>query len=101
MEQYITRGIHNTIPPRIQALLWRMVEDRDESQQHPSKDYFNVFIFHQEAHTLHVKHQQERPKYENTITITVIDTYSLPKVYVIREDDIDFSYYVMLLPEEY
>ncbi|MGO3724950.1 MAG: DUF960 family protein, partial [Staphylococcus equorum] len=26
---------------------------------------------------------------------------NINKVYIIREDDVDLSYYVMLLPEEY
>ncbi|XRM59411.1 hypothetical protein ACPKFX_11575 [Mammaliicoccus sciuri] len=40
------------------------------------------------------------------ISITVITEVismmkDIEKVYIIREDDVDLSYYVMLLPEEY
>lgn len=102
MDKYITRGIHNHIPVNIQLLLWELVEIREKeiSNKQP-KDYFNLFKFHQDGNKIQVKHIQERPPFEKTILIQN-KTLNIPsKVYVIREDDVDLSYYVMLLPDEY
>lgn len=102
MDKYITRGIHDQIPVDIQILLWHMVEirEKDISNKQP-KDYFNIFTFNQNGDTLQLKHTQERPAFEKAIVINNKILNIPSKVYVIREDDIDFSYYVMLLPNEY
>ncbi|HDH6491164.1 TPA: hypothetical protein PI857_002388, partial [Staphylococcus aureus MRSA-Lux-8] len=53
---------------------------------------------------LSITHEQEQPAYklEYHYTNYVKNQNALPKkVYVIREDDVDAFYYVMLLPEEY
>lgn len=102
MDKYITRGVHDHIPVNIQILLWNMVENREKaiSNKQP-KDYFNIFTFHQNGNTLQVKYTQERPAFEKAMLINNKILNIPSKVYVIREDDIDFSYYVMLLPDEY
>ena len=50
-----------------------------------------------------VTHEQEQPAYklEYHYTNYVKSKCITKKVYVIREDDVDVFYYVMLLPEEY
>ncbi|WP_239747541.1 DUF960 family protein [Mammaliicoccus sp. C-M11] len=102
MDKYITRGISDGLPLNIQITLWKMIEmkENDTDNKIP-KDYFNIFNLDQKGHTLYVKHKQERPAYEKTWIIPN-DISNIPsKVYVIREDDIDCFYFVMLLPNEY
>ena len=51
-----------------------------------------------------ITHEQEQPAYKLEYHYTNYEKNqnALPKkVYVIREDDVDIFYYVMLLPEEY
>lgn len=50
---------------------------------------------------LYIKHKQERPEYIKTHKANYSKAININKVYIIREDDVDLSYYVMLLPEEY
>ena len=50
---------------------------------------------------LYVKHKQERPEYVKIHKANYSKAININKVYIIREDDVDLSYYVMLLPEEY
>ncbi|HDK9658660.1 TPA: hypothetical protein PVR85_003085, partial [Staphylococcus aureus] len=53
---------------------------------------------------LSITHEQEQPAYklEYHYINYVKNQNTLPKkVYVIRENDVDVFYYVMLLPEEY
>ncbi|MBZ8173826.1 hypothetical protein FOG26_11785 [Staphylococcus cohnii] len=48
-----------------------------------------------------VEHKQERPDYIKIHESMFEQPININKVYIIREDDVDISYYVMLLPEEY
>uniref|UniRef100_UPI0011A45A55 DUF960 family protein n=1 Tax=Staphylococcus hominis TaxID=1290 RepID=UPI0011A45A55 len=80
---------------------WNMVKERDN---HPHTDYLHIFKLQEDDNMLSVTHEQEQPAYklEYTYTNDVKNQNALPKkVYVIREDDVDAFYYVMLLPEEY
>ncbi|HAY0978127.1 MULTISPECIES: DUF960 domain-containing protein [Staphylococcus] len=101
INRYITRGINESIPLDLQILLWHMVEEKDN---HPHTDYLHIFKLQEDDNMLSVTHEQEQPAYklEYHYTNYVENQNALPKkVYVIREDDVDTFYYVMLLPEEY
>ncbi|HDR0202277.1 TPA: hypothetical protein QBY00_002827, partial [Staphylococcus aureus] len=50
---------------------------------------------------LYIKHKQERPAYVKTQKANINQPININKVYIIREDDVDLSYYIMLLPNEY
>ena len=73
MNRYITRGIANNLPNILQHQLWQLVSERE----------------------------QERPEYAKIHKANYSKAININKVYIIREDDVDLSYYVMLLPEEY
>lgn len=76
-----------------------MVEERET---HSRKDYFHIFNLKQQKNAFIITHQQEQPKYTNTITLPpLIESIQISKVYVIQEYDTDLSYSIMLLPDEY
>ena len=101
INRYITRGVSEHLSLELQILLWNMVKERDN---HPHTDYLHIFKLKEDNNILSITHEQEQPAYklEYHYTNDVKNQNALPKkVYVIREDDVDDFYYVMLLPEEY
>ena len=102
MERYITRGIASNLPETLQQQLWKMVSYREyEQSKEQEADYFHIFQFNMYSDQLYIKHKQERPDYVKIHKANYKHSLNINKVYVIREDDVGFSYYVMLLPEEY
>ena len=102
INRYITRGISEQLSLDLQILLWNMVKERDNQ---PHTDYLHIFRLQDEDNNiLSISHEQEQPAYKLEYHYTNYEKNqnALPKkVYVIREDDVDVFYYVMLLPEEY
>ncbi|WP_145449802.1 DUF960 family protein [Staphylococcus hominis] len=101
INRYITRDISEQLSLDLQILLWNMVKEREDQ---PQTDYLHIFRLQEDNNMLSVTHEQEQPVYklEYSYTNYIKNQNALPKkVYVIREDDIDAFYYVMLLPEEY
>ncbi|WP_436891347.1 DUF960 family protein [Mammaliicoccus sciuri] len=103
MNRYITRGIANNLPNILQHQLWQLVSEREQEQtkDNTSVDYFHIFQFNKHRNQLYIKHKQERPAYVKTQKANINQPININKVYIIREDDVGFSYYVMLLPNEY
>ncbi|PTF96609.1 DUF960 family protein [Staphylococcus chromogenes] len=103
MNRYITRGIDNNLPITLQHQLWQLVAQRENEQSKELEeiDYFHIFQFNMHNDRLYIKHKQERPTYVKTYKSNVKHPININRLYIIREDDIDLSYYVMLLPEEY
>ena len=103
MNKYITRGIANSLPISLQKQLWQLVSKREneQSKELEAIDYFHIFQFNMHNDQLYIKHKQERPEYIKAHKTNYSKTININKVYIIREDDVDLSYYVMLLPEEY
>lgn len=103
MERYITRGISNYLPEMLQQQLWKLVAQRENEQfkELEEIDYFHIFQFNMHNSQLYIKHKQERPEYVKIHKANYSKAININKVYIIREDDVDLSYYVMLLPEEY
>lgn len=102
MERYITRGIANYLPAMLQQQLWKIVSYREHEQSKEQViDYFHIFQFNMYSDQLYIKHKQERPEYVKIHKANYSKAININKVYIIREDDVDLSYYVMLLPEEY
>ncbi|WP_210123293.1 MULTISPECIES: DUF960 family protein [unclassified Staphylococcus] len=103
MNKYITRGIANSLPISLQKQLWQLVSKREneQSKELEAIDYFHIFQFNMHNDQLYIKHQQERPAYVKTHKANVKQSIDINKVYIIREDDVGLSYYVMLLPNEY
>ncbi|RIO56052.1 hypothetical protein BUZ50_03945 [Staphylococcus hominis] len=103
MNRYITRGIANNLPNILQHQLWQLVSEREQEQtkDNTSVDYFHIFQFNKHRNQLYIKHKQERPAYVKTQKANINQPININKVYIIREDDVGLSYYVMLLPNEY
>lgn len=103
MERYITRSIVNYLPAMLQQQLWKLVAQRENEQfkELEEIDYFHIFQFNMHNSQLYIKHKQERPEYVKIHKANYSKAININKVYIIREDDVDLSYYVMLLPEEY
>lgn len=103
MNKYITRGIANSLPISLQKQLWQLVSKREneQSKELEAIDYFHIFQFNMHNDQLYIKHKQERPEYIKIHKANYSKDLNINKVYIIREDDVDLSYYVMLLPEEY
>ena len=103
MNKYITRGIANNLPISLQKQLWQLVAQRENEQSEKLEaiDYFHIFQFNMHNNQLYIKHQQERPAYVKTHKANVKQSIDINKVYIIKEDDVDLSYYIMLLPNEY
>ena len=101
INRYITKGISKQLSLDLQILLWNMVKDRDNQL---NTDYLHIFKLQEDENILSITHEQEQPVYKLEYHYTNYEKNqnALPKkVYVIREDDVDVFYYVMLLPEEY
>lgn len=101
INRYITRGISEQLSLDLQILLWNMVKRRDNQ---PQTDYLHIFRLQEDENIISIIHEQEQPTYklEYHYTNYIKNQNALPKkVYVIREDDVDVFYYVMLLPEEH
>ena len=103
MKRYITRSIANYLPAMLQQQLWKLVAQRENEQfkELEEIDYFHIFQFNMHNSQLYIKHKQERPEYVKIHKANDSKAININKVYIIREDDVDLSYYVMLLPEEY
>ncbi|ALM58430.1 hypothetical protein AXF07_05465 [Staphylococcus aureus] len=103
MNRYITRGIANSLPITLQKQVWQIVTQREREQSKVNEllDYFHIFQFNTRHNQLYIKHKQERPEYVKIHKANYSKVININKVYIIREDDVDLSYYVMLLPEEY
>ena len=102
-KRYITRSIANYLPAMLQQQLWKLVAQRENEQfkELEEIDYFHIFQFNMHNSQLYIKHKQERPEYVKIHKANYSKAININKVYIIREDDVDLSYYVMLLPEEY
>ena len=103
MNRYITRGIANNLPNILQHQLWQLVSEREQAlpKYMTSVDYFQILQFNKHRNPLYFKPTQERPEYAKIHKANYSKAININKVYIIREDDVDLSYYVMLLPEEY
>ncbi|MEY8692545.1 DUF960 family protein [Mammaliicoccus sciuri] len=103
MERYITRGIASNLPETLQQQLWKLVAQRENEQfkELEEIDYFHILQFNMHNSQLYIKHKQERPEYVKIHKANYSKVININKVYIIREDDVDLSYYVMMLPEEY
>ncbi|GAB1613586.1 DUF960 family protein [Mammaliicoccus lentus] len=103
MARFITRGIDSDLPYIIQKHIWELVlfREHEQAREHEIIDYFHIFQFNMYNEELYIKHKQERPEYVKIHKTRYKQPINISKVYVIREDDVGCSYYVMLLPEEY
>lgn len=103
MNRYITRGIAQNLPTTLQHQIWQLISEHENEQfkELEAIDYFHVFQFNMHNNQLYIKHQQERPAYAKTHKANVKQSIDINKVYIIKEDDVDLSYYIMLLPNEY
>ena len=91
--KYLTRGIQARIPVEIRIAMWGMIGDIPNEK----RDYLQVFNLTWNNGKLTIKHSQEIPMYENTVTLDSSHANGEEKIFVI--DDGDYS--TMLLAEEY
>ncbi len=87
-QRYITGGINATIPLSLQALLWSLVDGRE--------DYLQVFRLTTSGKNQHILHTQEQPEYSAEYDFPSCNPI-IAKIFVI--DDGDHS--TMLLADEY
>ena len=90
-QRYLTRGVYESIPPRLQALLWNLIDLLP-----PERDYLQVFSLSPFGGMQQVIHTSEEPEYKK-VFLFPSDTPVTAKVYVIDDDD----HTTMLLAEEY
>ena len=92
-ERYLTRGVSNEIPLKIQMLLWSMIDELNVK-----KDYLQVFEIEPiDVNLLKIEHRQEVPKYKSEIVARNLGISSKVKIFVI--DDGEHS--TMMLSSEY
>ena len=89
--RYLTRGVDESIPLRLQTLLWDLIDLLPSE-----RDYLQVFWLKPFGGMQQVIHTAEEPEYKKVLLFPSDDPISA-KVYVI--DDGDHS--TMLLAEEY
>lgn len=96
-DKYISRGVHDTIPVILQAVMWEMI-----NRMSVEKDYFQVFHLtpDESNNTVHIKHFQEVPLFEEETNYKLDDDFMIHnsyKIYVIDSD----KYCTMILSSEY
>lgn len=92
--RYMTSGIRERIPTMIMLQMWNMIEEIPDEK----RDYLQVFNLTWNNGTLTIKHTQEIPEYENTISYPNMDRKNgEEKIFVIDDE----THSTMLLAEEY
>lgn len=98
-QRFLTPGIKEGVPLKVQVLLWHLIDDSDWQM-----DYLQIFELYKVNHTnkLIIIHRQEEPEQKRKVSFQ-LDKYAkelqaLPsKIWVIDDGD----HQTMLLPEEY
>ena len=92
--RYVTKGIAETVPLRLQLILWNMID----TMQMTDKDYLQVFELSEDNGRQKIVHKQEAPMYEKEYLMDVSDTpFVCAKIFVID----DTTHSTMLLASEY
>lgn len=93
MTIYITRGVQCEVPVILQIFMWSMIERIDVH-----RDYLQIFRLKPIGNNkVIIEHEQEQPKYKDSITVEEVTLEGDLKVYVIIENE----YMTMMLAEEY
>ena len=89
--RYLTRGVDESIPLRLQSLLWNLIDLLP-----PERDYLQVFSLSPFGGMQQVIHTSEEPEYKK---VFLFPSYApvTAKIYVIDDSD----HCTMLLAEEY
>jgi len=96
-KRYITCGISNAIPEKIQFALWSMI-DNFRASTDIEVDYLQIFSLSNQKGKQKIIHRQEEPVYYNEILVAFIwNPVENAKIFVI--DDGEHS--TMMLAEEY
>ena len=89
--RYLTCGVDATIPPRLQSLLWNLIDLLP-----PERDYLQVFWLEPFGEMQKIIHTAEVPAFKQ-IYLFPTDTPISEKIYVIYDSD----HTTMLLASEY
>ena len=89
--RFLTRGVDESIPLRLQTLLWNLIDLLP-----PERDYLQVFWLKPFGRMQQVIHTAEEPEYKKVLLFPS-DNPINAKIYVIDDDD----HSTMLLAEEY
>ena len=89
--RYLTRGVDESIPLRLQTLLWDLIDLLPSE-----RDYLQVFWLKPFGGMQQVIHTAEEPEYKKVLLFPS-DNPITAKVYVIDDD----THTTMLLAEEY
>ena len=90
-QRYLTRGVDESIPLRLQTLLWNLIDLLP-----PERDYMQVFRLEPFGGMQQVIHTSEEPEYKKVFLFPSDDPVTA-KIYVIDDD----THTTMLLAEEY
>ena len=90
-QRYLTRGIEATIPLRLQALLWNLIDLLPQE-----RDYMQVFGLVHFGGMQQVTHTSKEPEYKKVFLFPSDDPVTA-KIYVIDDD----THTTMLLAVEY
>ncbi len=90
-KRYLTRGVDESIPLRLQTLLWNLID-----MLPPDRDYLQVFWLETFGEMQKIIHTSEQPEYKK-VCIFPMDQPVTAKIYVIDDDD----HSTMLLASEY
>lgn len=91
-ERYLTRGVHETIPPELQLFMWNAIDRMPQP-----RDYLQVFRLTVEKGLQCVRHTSEQPQHDLTYILTTEKRPVTAKIFVIDSEE----YCTMLLAEEY
>lgn len=97
-DRYITRGIKHKLNPKLQVILWQMIEEASNKTELDYLQIFKLSKYIKEGKPLQkIVHIQEQPEYQRTIYVPAPEVVSNEKIYVIDDE----SHSTMLLAREY
>lgn len=94
--RYVTRSIDNTLSPKMQLILWGLIDDQVKKGN--EMDYLQKFELNITDAGQEIRHSQEKPRrsYKTVLSIIMEDFIS-KTIWVI--DDVEYQ--TMLFPEDY
>ena len=98
LTRYLTRGVNEEIPIKVQVTIWSMIDDLVSSDT--KVDYLQVFKFQEKHGRFFIHHSQEVPNYQKTHEYDMTDDLSVLLNKVIFVID-DVTHSTILLSSEY
>lgn len=94
--RYVTRSIDNTLSPKMQLILWGLIDDQVKKGN--EMDYLQKFELNITDAGQEIRHSQEKPRRSyKTVLPIIMEDFISKTIWVI--DDIEYQ--TMLFPEDY